>query len=114
VGDIIAMTADEAVFVVDAKASDGVFDANWPNLRPLVEYIRVQEQRQRGHVAVRGAVLVARQYEQANRRLAELSAEFLSETRTTLTFLETQRVRRTPRLQPAAGHNRFAEQSHRS
>lgn len=89
VGDIIAMTADESVFVVDAKASEGAYDASWPNLRPLVEYVRVQEQRQRGHVAVRGAVLVARQFEQANRRLAELSAEFLTETRTTLTFLET-------------------------
>ena len=40
-------------------------------------------------MAVRGAVLVARQFEQANRRLAEFSAEFLTETRTTLVFLET-------------------------
>jgi hypothetical protein len=89
VGDIIAMTADESVFVVDAKASGKPYDASWPNLRPLVEYVKVQQQRQRGHAAVGGAVLVARKFAQSNRCLAELSAEFLAETPTTLTFLET-------------------------
>ena len=95
VGDIIAMTADESVFVVDAKASGKPYDASWPNLRPLVEYVKVQQQRQRGHAAVGGAVLVARKFEQSNRRLAELSAEFLAETRTTLTFLETSTLAKT-------------------
>lgn len=89
VGDVIAMTVDEAVFVIDAKASGGPYDASWPNLRPLVEYVGVQQRRQLGHAAVSGAVLVAGGFKQGNPRLVELSAEFLAETRTTLTFLET-------------------------
>ena len=89
VGDVIAMTVDEAVFVVDAKASGGPYDASWPNLRPLVEYVGVQQHRQLGHAAVSGAVLVAGGFKQGNPRLVELSAEFLAETRSTLTFLET-------------------------
>ena len=89
VGDVIAMTADEAVFVIDAKASREPYDASWPNLRPLVEYVGVQQHRQLGHAAVSGAVLVAGRFKQGNPRLVELSAEFMAETRSTLTFLET-------------------------
>lgn len=88
VSDIVALTPDERVLVVDAKASAARYDATWPKLRPLVEYAKAQKARQRGHMDVSGAVILASGFKQSNPKLLELHGEFFNETGVPLTFVD--------------------------
>lgn len=88
VSDMQAQIPEEAVLVVDAKASKDDFDATWPNLRALVEYVKRQIARQRGQLIVYGAIVVAQGFSQDDKRLDELSKQFLSETGVPVSFLD--------------------------
>jgi hypothetical protein len=74
VSDMITQLPDGAILVVDAKATAGLFSASISELRPLIEYTRMQRLRQRGHNEVFAAVLVAPAFEQdASRMLKKYS-----------------------------------------
>jgi hypothetical protein len=89
VSDILALTPDHRVLVLDTKASESPFDANWSALRPLVEYTRAQVSRQRSESPVGSAVLVAKTFKQGGVALMETSAQFNAETNVALAFLES-------------------------
>lgn len=90
VSDIIALTPDERVLVVDAKASAKRYDVTWPKLRPLVEYVKAQKERQKGQLDVSGAVIAASGFKQSNPKLLELNGEFFIETSVPLTFVDVE------------------------
>jgi hypothetical protein len=87
VSDMIAQLPDSRLIVVDAKASGEGFDATWPNLRALAEYVERQKQRQKGHNEVFGAVVVSSVYQQNSEVLNQVSKKFLAETLVALAFL---------------------------
>ncbi|MCJ7767171.1 hypothetical protein MUP79_02105 [Candidatus Bathyarchaeota archaeon] len=86
--DILAQTPDSRIIIVDAKASDDLYDVGSPELRPLKEYIETQKTRQRGRLEVGAALLVARGFRQNVNRLNELNGEFISDTRIPISFME--------------------------
>jgi hypothetical protein len=90
VGDIIAVLPSTELLVVDAKAAGDGFDANWPSLRPLVEYVKKQQRRQLGYNLVYSAVIVSSGFKQPAMTLQDLSKEFLSETHVPLGFVTAQ------------------------
>jgi len=90
VSDMISQTPDQRVLVLDAKAARDPFDVQWPELRPIVEYTKVQIERQRGHWDVHGAVLIAKEFAQDVSRLGSLTADFLADVRVPLTFVRTE------------------------
>ena len=47
VSDMVAPLPDFNVIVIDAKATGTEFDASWPSLRALVEYVNKQKERQK-------------------------------------------------------------------
>jgi hypothetical protein len=87
VSDMITQIPDGAVLVVDAKATAGAFSAAISELRPLVEYTRMQRLRQRGHNEVFAAVLVAPAFVQDASGLSGVSKQFLAETGVPAAFL---------------------------
>ncbi len=87
VSDMITQIPDGAVLVVDAKATAGTFSASISELRPLIEYARMQRLRQRGHNEVFAAVLVAPAFEQDASGLNGVSKQFLAETGVPVAFL---------------------------
>jgi hypothetical protein len=90
VSDMITLTPDDQILIVDTKASASAYDVGAPELRPLVEYVKSQKIRQRGRLDVSAAILVADKFKQDQQRLKELSGEFLSEVHVPLTFLEVE------------------------
>jgi hypothetical protein len=90
VSDMITEIPDSAVLVVDAKATAGTFNASISELRPLIEYTRMQRLRQRGHNEVFAAVLVAREFEQDAAASTGVSRQFLAETTAPVAFLRAQ------------------------
>ena len=88
VSDMISQIPDGAVLVVDAKATAGSFSASISELRPLIEYTRMQRLRQRGHNEVFAAVLVAPAFEQDATALSAVSKQFLAETGVPVAFLQ--------------------------
>ncbi len=90
VSDIIALSPDERVLVVDAKASGKTYDVTWPKLRPLVEYVKAQKARQKGQLDVGGAVIVAAEFKQPKTGLMDLHGEFFSDTQVPLTFVDVE------------------------
>ncbi|MDQ2668797.1 MAG: hypothetical protein M3Z05_22780, partial [Gemmatimonadota bacterium] len=88
VSDIVALTPDERVLVVDAKASAKKYDVTWPRLRPLVEYVKAQKARQKGQLDVGGAVVVAGGFKHSNADLMALAGEFFAETNVPITFVD--------------------------
>jgi hypothetical protein len=88
VSDMIAQIPDGAVLVVDAKATADAFSATVSELRPLIEYTRMQRLRQRGHNEVFAAVLVALAFEQDASGLSAVSRQFLAETGVPVAFLQ--------------------------
>lgn len=90
VSDIIALTPDERVLVVDAKASAKRYDPTWPKLRPLVEYVKAQQARQKGQLDVGGAIVVAAGFKHSSTALMELHGEFFTETRVPITFVDVE------------------------
>jgi hypothetical protein len=87
VSDIVAVLPGTELLIVDAKATQSEFDANWPSLRPLVEYVKKQQQRQQGHNIVHSAAIVSSNFEQSSSSLQELSNTFFAETHLPLTFV---------------------------
>ncbi len=92
VSDMLAQLPDGVLMVIDAKAARDGFDATWPSLRALVEYVRNQQQRQKGHNEVFGAVLVCSDFKQDQATLTGLSKKFLSETSAALAFATADRL----------------------
>lgn len=90
VSDILAQLPDGALVVADAKAYAEGFSADWASLRALVEYVRRQKERQRGHNEVFGALVVAGAYKQEAQALAELSPRFIAETGCPIAFLQAK------------------------
>ena len=108
VADLLAQTPDTRLLVVDSKASGDLFDASWPNLRPLVEYVKRQQTRQRGEIDVSAALVVAPSFKQDATALAGVAGQFLAETRVPAAFLTAttlvrmvQELRDRPRLRTA-------------
>jgi hypothetical protein len=90
VSDIIALTPDERVLVVDAKASAKPYEVSWPKLRPLVEYVKAQQARQKGQLDVGGAIVAAGGFKRSKTELMELHGEFFTETNVPLTFVDVE------------------------
>jgi hypothetical protein len=90
VSDIVAVLPTTELIVVDAKASGDGFEANWPALRPLVEYVKKQQQRQQGFNFVYGAAVISSKFGQDQTTLQDLSNQFLAETRIPLAFLTAE------------------------
>lgn len=84
---MIAQLPDSHLLVIDTKATSNSFDATWPNLRPLVEYVKKQRQRQRGYNEVFGALIVSSAFSQIPEALSTLSKQFYGETSVSLSFL---------------------------
>lgn len=93
VSDMITQIPDSAVLVVDAKATAGKFSASISELRPLIEYTRMQRLRQRGHNEVFAAVLVAPAFEQNAEGLLGVSKQFVAETAVPVAFLQAELLR---------------------
>jgi hypothetical protein len=87
VSDMVAPLPDFNVIVIDAKATGTEFDASWPSLRALVEYVNKQKERQKGGGDVIGALVVTSKFQQEASALAGIAREFLGETRTPLCFM---------------------------
>src|ERR1017187_5377815 len=76
---MLAQLPDRGLLVIDAKASKLQFQADWPAVRPLVEYVRRQKQRQMGQNDVVGAIIVSAGFKQDLAALSDLSRRFLAE-----------------------------------
>jgi hypothetical protein len=87
VSDMLVQIPDGGLEVVDAKASRIAFQADWPALRPLIEYVRRQKQRQMGHNDVIGAIVVSSGFNQDASELSELSRRFLADAAVPVAFL---------------------------
>ncbi len=87
VSDMVAQLPDLCLEVVDAKAAKDGFDAQWQNLRPLVEYTNHQKGRQAGQNEVFGSIVVSSSFQQGLETLQDLSKRFYSETSVNLGFL---------------------------
>ena len=87
VSDMVAPLPDFNVIVIDAKATGTEFDASWPSLRALVEYVNKQKERQKGGGDVIAALVVTSKFQQEASALAGIAREFLGETRTLLCFM---------------------------
>jgi hypothetical protein len=88
VSDMIAPLPDFNVIVVDAKASANGFDATWPSLRPLIEYVNKQKERQQGGGEVIAALVSSSKFLQDDAGLTAVARDFLGETRTPLCFVD--------------------------
>jgi hypothetical protein len=89
VSDLIAQLPDGPILVVDAKATAGSFDAAIYQLRPLIEYTKNQQFRQRGYNDVFAALIVSKSFSQDSTSLASISREFLSETTVPACFISS-------------------------
>ena len=92
VSDLITQIPEGQVLVIDAKASEGQFNAAIHELRALAEYTRNQRLRQKGFNEVIGALIVAREFKQARTSLANISREFLAETQVPAAFLQVSSI----------------------
>ena len=88
VSDMLAQIPRGPILVVDTKASADGFDVTWSHLRPLVEYVEVQRDRQCGHVDLFGALISSSDFKQDDARLLELCLEFGAETKVPLSFID--------------------------
>lgn len=87
VPDVLVVSPDERLFLLDAKAAAHAFDASWPHLRALGEYVIQQKERQRGSFPVDGAILVSARYAQNDATLTNLTLQFRAEFGVMLSFL---------------------------
>lgn len=90
VSDIVAVLPSLELLVVDAKATGTKFDASWPHLRALVEYVKKQQSRQQGLNLVQGALVVSAAFKQRDATLQGLSRQFLAETRVPVAFMTAE------------------------
>jgi hypothetical protein len=93
VSDMITQIPQGDILVVDAKATGSAFDAAMHQLRPLVEYTKLQRVRQKGHNEVFAALVVAKSFTQSESALTEISKEFTTETGLPVAFLTTEVLR---------------------
>ena len=98
VSDMQAQMPTGDVLVVDTKASTDGFDVTWPELRPLVEYVRHQRVRQSGQVELFGALILSSNFKQNDDRLSELSSRFFAEVRVPLSFIDADVLAATVNL----------------
>jgi hypothetical protein len=98
VSDMQAQLPQGDIVVVDTKASASGFDVGLPNLRPLVEYVNRQRERQRGHLNLIGALVVSSKFRQGSNRLQEISREFLGEARLPVSFLTSDLLANSVKL----------------
>ena len=98
VSDMQAQTPQGDIVVVDTKASALGFDLGWPELRPLVEYVKRQRERQRGHLQLIGALVVSSAFQQTEDRMQELSRDFFGETRVPVSFIVADVLANSVRL----------------
>jgi len=94
VSDMVTLTPDDRVLVLDAKASSAAYNVTWGEIRPLIEYTKGQIARQRGHSDVHGAVLVAKDFSQTQEALRKCSGDFLSDVTVPLAFLKAEALAR--------------------
>ena len=87
VSDMVAQLPNLDLLVVDAKAAKDGFDAGWPAMRPLGEYLERQIHRQRGQNRVIGAVVVSSRFLQDGDALRDLSLRFNAEFGATVAFM---------------------------
>lgn len=87
VSDLVTITPDDRVLVVDAKSSAEPFVVGEPQLRPLREYAERQKSRQLGQLPVGAVVVVGDRFQQDASRLSELARSFLADVGVALTFL---------------------------
>ena len=87
VSDMLVQIPEGHLIVVDAKAAEHGYDAAWPNLRALVEYVCLQKQRQRGNNDVYSALIVSSRFDQQGPSLQDLSGQFFAATQVPLAFL---------------------------
>lgn len=90
VPDILIVSPDGYLYLLDAKAAASPFDASWPNLRALGEYVDQQKERQRGSFTVDGALLVSSHFAQDKAALTDLALEFRGEHGVMLSFLSAE------------------------
>lgn len=88
VSDMQAQIPTGDVLVVDTKASADGFNVTWSELRPLVEYVKRQRDRQCGQVELFGALILSSNFKQKDTRLLELSMRFFGEVRVPLSFID--------------------------
>jgi hypothetical protein len=86
VSDMIAQLPNFKLLVVDAKASGSAFNAGWPQLRALNEYVKKQQIRQNGTNEVLAALIVSSAFKQVESGLRMRAEEFLAEARVPLCF----------------------------
>jgi hypothetical protein len=107
VPDMLALTPDDLLLLVDAKAAGGgVYQLERPKLRPLGEYVDRQRARQAGGVPLGTALIVAGRFEPRN-SLDDICNDFLADKQLPLTLLEVDallevvaRLRDAPTLRP--------------
>lgn len=92
VSDMITQIPDGDVLVVDAKATSTSFNAAMHELRPLVEYVRNQQTRQRGSFHVFGALVVAPEFNQDAPGLTAIAREFIADTNVPIAFLKVSEL----------------------
>jgi hypothetical protein len=90
VSDMIAQLPNFDLLVVDAKATEKCFDASWPQMRPLVEYVKKQQLRQSGLNNVIAALIVSSQFKQNEHQLRGISDAFIAETRVPACFMTAE------------------------
>lgn len=88
VSDMIALTPEGGVLVLDAKATSTSFNAAISELRALAEYTQNQRIRQKGFADVFAAVVVSKGFDQDAAALGQVSREFISQAGVPVAFLE--------------------------
>jgi hypothetical protein len=85
--DMITQTPDSIILLVEAKATKSRYNIGKPQIRPLIDYVKRQNVRQRGCSVIGSVIVIANEFRQKAKRLNALSGEFLAETRFPLAFL---------------------------
>ena len=98
VSDLQAVTPNDLVLVVDAKAASAGFDVVWDELRPLVEYVKRQRDRQKGQPDVFGALVVSSKFKQDLATATKRAHEFLGETKIPLSLMEAETLATSVKL----------------
>jgi len=87
VSDLIAQLPEFDLLVVDGKATEKEFDAGWPNLRALAEYVEKQKIRQNGLNRILAAVIFSSAFKQDSKSLRDALDEFMAATGVPLCFM---------------------------
>jgi len=87
VSDMVAQLPEFDLLVVDGKATEKGFDAGWPHLRALVEYVEKQKIRQNGLNKILAAVIFSSAFQQNAQGLRNASDEFMATAGVPLCFM---------------------------